>query len=186
MACVGKKKYEVHELSYMLGERNFEAIVQLCVRLHSQHLTNRIIRKLHRLVPRARDGRGGLLDAQEPHTREINVNFKRARHGQLALHIRHLRARRLILRDAHAVVDIQCACSRAVRSRRDDELECLRAQLRRRHRTHRAEREHGAAADVERDLGETDVREGDILGRAVDRRKRREVVETVLWEIDRD
>ena len=188
--CIGKNKIKIRSArttaTCALGECNFEAIVQLCVCLHPQHLTIRIIRKRHRLVPRARYGRGGLLDTQEPHARELDVDVKRARHGQLALHIRHLRARRPILRDAHAIIDIQCTCSRTVRAGCDDELECLRAQFRRRHRTRRAERENGATADVQRDLGEVDVRERDILACAVDRHKRREVVKAVLWEVDRD
>jgi hypothetical protein len=61
----------------------------------------------------------------------------KTRHGQPALHLSHLRARRLVLRDVHAVVDVQCAGRRVVRVGRDDELEVLRAELRRHHRDFR-------------------------------------------------
>jgi hypothetical protein len=173
------------------GERNFEARVQPGVSLHPEHLPLRIILKRYLRVPGSRHLLRRPLDVQEPNARDFDLDLKRgARHAQLSLLISHLRRGRRGLCDAHAVVDVQCASGRAVRTAgRDDKMEVLRAELRRRHRAFRAEWEYGTAADVKRDVGEGNVGQRDalsctVLG-TVYGRERREIVEAVLWEVDR-
>ena len=170
-----------------LGQRNFEVLLQRDVRVHPQDLPFRIIRKRAR-GGQIRDRPWGLLDAQEDDAGDPNADVVRklAGHAQPALGIRHLHVRRLGLRDADAVVDVQRAASRAVRARRDHQFKVLFAQVRRRHRALRAQREHHAAPDMERDLRVVHVRQRHVLSCTVDGLERREIVEAVLGEVDRD
>ena len=147
-----------------------------------------IIRERHIVLSRInRDNRGGSLNAQENDARDLHpdLEIERATNTQLALRKLHLHVRRILRHDAHAIIQVQRTCRLAVRVGRNDKLEVLGAQLRRRHRACRAEGEHCTAADVQRDRGEVDVCKGDVLACAFDRRERYEVVELILGKVDR-
>lgn len=90
------------------------------------------------------------------------------------------------LADAYAVVDVQGALGGAVAADGDDELERLRAQLRRRRSRLGAQREDDAAAQEERDVGPALARDGDARAAALDAPVRVPVVEGVVGQVDVD
>jgi hypothetical protein len=160
------------------------------INLYTEHLARGIIPERHRALFWTwtnHDRRGRSLDAQENDAGDLHADGvrERATHTQLALRVLHLHARRLVLHDAHPVVDVQHTRGSAVHPRRDDKLEIRRTQLRRRHRARCPEREHRAAADVQRDRREIDVGERDVLSFTLDGCERREIVELVLGEVNR-
>ena len=143
---------------------------------------------LSRRSGRDDDQRGLTLDVQENDAGDLDADIKRklAPDAQLPLSKRHLHVRRLLLHDADAIVDVQLALRGGILTTgRDDKLKVGRAQLGRRHRARRAQREHRAAADVQRDRGEVHVGECDVPSGALDGRERREVVESVFGQVDR-
>jgi len=134
-----------------------------------------------------RDERGGLLNAQEGHLGNLHADIEpeRAIDAKLVVCKCHLHVRRLLLHDAHPIVDVHRPLRLAVCPRSNDKLKVRGAQCRRRLRPCHPKRKHRTPADVQRYRRIVDVRERDLLSSALDRGERREVVELVLRQVDR-
>ena len=153
-----------------------------------------IVRRAHRHTEPpcqgliCRDGLCGPLGVQQYHIRNAHIARiipKRPAHRQHRPVVRELNHRRRRLRDRHAVVEVQGPGRFAVDARRDNQIEIEFAQRGGRVGAVRAEREDGAAFDVDGDLGEVGV-DGNGRAGAAEGLVGEEVVELVVREVDGD
>lgn len=130
--------------------------------------------------------RRGACDAKNRDARNVHAQLEceAAGDAEHAFGVLESHLRRGLLLERDAVVDIQLARRRAIGSRGDDDVEVGLAQCRRRHRARCAQGKNGAAANVDRDLCEWHVVEGDICTLAFDRSEGLEVVELVLRQVE--
>ena len=128
------------------------------------------------------------LRIQQYHIRNTHIARiipKRPAHRQRRPVVRELDHRRCGLRDRDAVVEVQGPGRFAVDAWRDDEVEIELAQRGGRVGAIGAERDDGAAFDVDGDLGKVRVN-GDGGARAAEGLVGEEVVELVVGEVDGD
>ena len=165
------------------GEARLERNVQRHVKHASRTIERNLVRadrlpvQLHRLR-RA-------LRVRKAHTRDVHARWipKGALDSELAALVRKADSGRVLLRDRHAIVEVQRAGCGALGGGRDNELEVRLPQLRRGHRAVRTEGQHGSSLDTDGDRGEVDV--GERRGAAALRRRERvEVVEELVRVVD--
>jgi len=120
------------------------------------------------------------------HARILGSVVERASDLEHAILIRELDLRRGLLLDAVAVVEVQFAAGFAIAVGCDDEVEGLGADFGCGESAFGAERDDGAAADVQGDFGERDVVESNFSARAFNNLPGVEGVEAVVGEVDGD
>ena len=127
------------------------------------------------------------IDAKEQYAGDLDIGVvsELARNCQGALFIYHRHGCRRFLDNALSVVDVQRPRRLSIQARRDHELEVCLSELRCGHGPSRPQGQDGPAFDMQRNGSKVDVIEGHVSPLAIDQSESGEVVEAVIWQIER-